>query len=204
MESAPNVRILRLCLQQRSSKVTWNYTWNLTLRRWIPRRNWKQWVYYGHYERALSTPVPFQKYAFSLSSKTHQNVHTKTFQKDRIARCDVSWTLWYFRSSFSSWCVFDRPHHCDMYVFSFRSIFKNVFKSTRFPWKRSACGQNAWTHRNIWVVIWKHIRVDGTKGPTFSSYPWRLNKIACTLKTSIKYGFTSEEYRSTPEWFRVN
>ena len=30
-----NVRTLRVCLQQRSSKVTWNYTWNLTLRRWI-------------------------------------------------------------------------------------------------------------------------------------------------------------------------
>ena len=32
-----NVRTLRVCLQQRSSKVTWNYTWNLTLRRWIWR-----------------------------------------------------------------------------------------------------------------------------------------------------------------------
>ena len=30
-----NVRTLRVCLQQRSSKVTWNYTWNRTLRRWI-------------------------------------------------------------------------------------------------------------------------------------------------------------------------
>ena len=30
-----NVQTLRVCLQQRSSKVTWNYTWNLTLRRWI-------------------------------------------------------------------------------------------------------------------------------------------------------------------------
>ena len=30
-----NVRTLRVCLQQKSSKVTWNYTWNLTLRRWI-------------------------------------------------------------------------------------------------------------------------------------------------------------------------
>ena len=32
-----NVRTLRVCLQQRSSKVTWNYTWNLTLRRWTVR-----------------------------------------------------------------------------------------------------------------------------------------------------------------------
>ena len=30
-----NVRTLLVCLQQKSSKVTWNYTWNLTLRRWI-------------------------------------------------------------------------------------------------------------------------------------------------------------------------
>ena len=29
-----NVRTLLVCLQQKSSKVTWNYTWNLTLRRW--------------------------------------------------------------------------------------------------------------------------------------------------------------------------
>ena len=36
MWQRPNVRTLRVCLQQRSSKVTWNYTWNLTLRRWIP------------------------------------------------------------------------------------------------------------------------------------------------------------------------
>ena len=32
-----NVRTVRVCLQQRSSKVTWNYTWNLTLRRWTVR-----------------------------------------------------------------------------------------------------------------------------------------------------------------------
>ena len=30
-----NARTLRVRLQQSSSKVTWNYTWNLTLRRWI-------------------------------------------------------------------------------------------------------------------------------------------------------------------------
>ena len=30
-----NVRTLRVCLQQSSSKVTWNYTWNLTLGGWI-------------------------------------------------------------------------------------------------------------------------------------------------------------------------
>ena len=30
-----DVRTWRVCLQQRSSKVTWNYAWNLTLRRWI-------------------------------------------------------------------------------------------------------------------------------------------------------------------------
>ena len=44
-------------------------------------------------------------------------VPTETFENDRIARRDVSWTLWacykhmrlrYFRSLFSFWCVFDR------------------------------------------------------------------------------------------------
>ena len=30
-----DVRTFKICLQQRSSKVTWNYTWNLTLKRWI-------------------------------------------------------------------------------------------------------------------------------------------------------------------------
>ena len=46
-------------------------------------------------------------------------VHTKTFENNRTVRCDVSWTLctcskqarlWYFRSSFFFWCVFDRSH----------------------------------------------------------------------------------------------
>ena len=37
-----NVRTLRVCLQQRSSKVTWNYTWNLTLRRWITTKRNQQ------------------------------------------------------------------------------------------------------------------------------------------------------------------
>ena len=38
----------------------------------------------------------------------------QTFENDRIARCDASWTLCkyynkrYFRSSFLFWCVFDR------------------------------------------------------------------------------------------------
>ena len=37
-----NVRTLRVCLQQRSSKVTWNYTWNLMLRRWITTKRNQQ------------------------------------------------------------------------------------------------------------------------------------------------------------------
>ena len=48
-------------------------------------------------------------------------------------------------SSFSFWCVFDRPHWYDMYAFSFWSNFKSVFKSMRFRWKPSA-----------------HLSVDGT------------------------------------------
>ena len=35
MRERTDVRTLRVCLQQRSSKVTWKYTWNLTLRRCI-------------------------------------------------------------------------------------------------------------------------------------------------------------------------
>ena len=33
-----DVQTFKVCLQQRLSKVTWNYTWNLTLRRWISLR----------------------------------------------------------------------------------------------------------------------------------------------------------------------
>ena len=35
MRERTDVRTLRVCLQQRSSKVAWKYTWNLTLRRCI-------------------------------------------------------------------------------------------------------------------------------------------------------------------------
>ena len=97
----------------------------------------------------------FQKLPFLLSAKTHRSirghtistVRTKTFKNDRIARCDVSWTLctWYkhtclryFRSSLSFWCVFDRSHWNDVYAFPSWSTFKSVFKSMRFRWKRSA------------------------------------------------------------------
>ena len=57
-----------------------------------------------HVSEALSTLMCSQKYAFSLSSKTHRSTirvyttvlmltaHTKTFQNDRIARRDVIWT----------------------------------------------------------------------------------------------------------------
>ena len=77
--------------------------------------------------KALITLIRFKKCAFSLSSIMHRSirvyatvfdgfstVHTKTFENDRIARCDVSWTICacfkhtrmgYFRSSFSFWSV---------------------------------------------------------------------------------------------------
>ena len=60
----------------------------------------------------------------SIDSRRHYRfdafltVQIKTFENDRIARSDVSWTLCarkkhrrlrYFRSSFSFWCVFDHP-----------------------------------------------------------------------------------------------
>ena len=67
----------------------------------------------------LSTLIRFQKYAFSFSSKMHRSIrlHTTVLVRFRIARCDVCWTLyarckhtllWYFRSSFSFWSVFER------------------------------------------------------------------------------------------------
>ena len=77
----------------------------------------------------------------SINSRSHYRsdafltVHTKTFQKDRIARCFVSWTLWYFRSSFSSWFVFDRPHHYDMYVFLVSIHFQERFQIDAFSMK---------------------------------------------------------------------
>ena len=57
------------------------------------------------FSKALSTLMRFQKYAFTLLLKTHQStidsrphcrfgafstVHTKTFENDIIARCDVT------------------------------------------------------------------------------------------------------------------
>ena len=67
----------------------------------------------------LSTPIRFQKYAFSFLSKMHRSIrlHTTVLVRFWIARCDVCWTLcarckhtrlWYFRSSFSFWSVFER------------------------------------------------------------------------------------------------
>ena len=54
------------------------------------------------------------RFASTLLFRWFSTVHTKTFENDRITRCDVSWTLcacykhtrlWYFRSSFLFWCV---------------------------------------------------------------------------------------------------
>ena len=35
MRERTDVQTFKVCLQQSPSQVTWNYTWNLTLRRWI-------------------------------------------------------------------------------------------------------------------------------------------------------------------------
>ena len=35
MRERTDVQTFKVCLQQTPSKVTWNYMWNLTLRRWI-------------------------------------------------------------------------------------------------------------------------------------------------------------------------
>ena len=74
-------------------------------------------------------------------------VRTKTFENDRIARCDVSWTLCacykhapvYMTSSFSLGRF--RASTLVRYVSffnSFWSTFKSVFTSMSFRWKRSA------------------------------------------------------------------
>ena len=83
----------------------------------------------------------------SINSRPHyrfdalSTVHTKTFENDRIARCEVRFTLCaccrhtrlrYFRSSFSFRRVFDCPDEYDMCAFSFWSTFNSVFKSMRF------------------------------------------------------------------------
>ena len=111
------------------------------------------------YEGPVHTNALSNVYVFvvientSIDSRPHyrfyefSTVLTKTFENDRIARYDVSWTLRtcyknihlrYFQSSFSFCCVFDRLHQSDMHAFSFWSTFKSVFKSMRFWWKRSA------------------------------------------------------------------
>ena len=55
-------------------------------------------------------------FASTLLFPWFSTVHTRTFENDRITRCNVSWTLSacykhtrlrYFRSSFLFWCVFE-------------------------------------------------------------------------------------------------
>ena len=102
----------------------------------------------------------FQKYALPLSSKTHrlirvhttvlmrfQAVHTKTWEKDRIAHYDVSGPLCaclkctplrYFRTPYSLWCVFDpfRPSTRIRYVCVFIFIhFQEHFRIDAFSMK---------------------------------------------------------------------
>ena len=113
---------------------------------------------------ALFTLMRFQTMRFrchrkkSIDSRPHYRldafwtVHSKMFENDRTARCDVSWTLrtcykhtrlWYFRHRFhfdAFSIVFSRLHWYDMRAFSFWSPFESLFKSMsmRFRCKRSA------------------------------------------------------------------
>ena len=101
---------------------------------------------------ALFTLMRFQTMRFrchrkkSIDSRPHYRldafwtVHSKMFENDRTARCDVSWTLrtcykhtrlWYFRSPFSFWCVFDcfQPstlirYACVFVLITFREPFQ--------------------------------------------------------------------------------
>ena len=105
---------------------------------------------------ALFTLMRFQTMRFrchrkkSIDSRPHYRldafwtVHSKMFENDRTARCDVSWTLrtcykhtrlWYFRSPFSFWCVFDcfQPSTLIRYVCVFVLItFQEPFQIDAF------------------------------------------------------------------------
>ena len=74
-------------------------------------------------ETSLSVSVVIENASIELRQNYNfdafSTLHTRTFENDRIARSDVSWTLCagykdtrlrYFRSSFSFWCVFKVTH----------------------------------------------------------------------------------------------
>ena len=79
---------------------------------------------------------------------------TKTFENDRIARSDVSWTLCagykdtrlrYFRSSFSFWCVFDRFRPSTLIR------YECVFKVTHFQERFQI---DAFSMKTLSVLVW--------------------------------------------------
>ena len=86
--------------------------------------------------------MPFAKYAFllpienpSIGSCPHYSFdafsafHTKTFENERIARCDVSWTLGkhmlqtHALAMFLFWCVFDHFWPSALITICMRSCF---------------------------------------------------------------------------------
>ena len=91
-----------------------------------------------------------QNYNFDAFS----TLHTKTFENDRIARSDVSWTLCagykdmrlrYFRSSFSFWRVFDRFRPSTLIR------YECVFKVTHFQERFQI---DAFSMKTISVLVW--------------------------------------------------
>ena len=143
---------------------------------------------------ALSTLMRFRchRTRASINSRSHycfdvfSTVHTRTLEIDRIARCDVSWTLCacykhtrlrYFRSPFSFSCVFVRPHWYDMYAFSFWSTFKSVF-SVHFQRFLSALVRTKGLNSSKCMRFQtKHVSVDG-------AWLWRFSQ--CRTDLCIK------------------
>ena len=91
-----------------------------------------------------------QNYNFDAFS----TLHTRTFENDRIARSDVSWTLCagykdtrlrYFRSSFSFWCVFDRFRPSTLIR------YECVFKVTHFQERFQI---DAFSMKTLRVLVW--------------------------------------------------
>ena len=81
---------------------------------------------------ALFTLMRFQKYAFSLSSKTHRSIRVhrtvlmcfrlstlknQKYENDRIARCDVPVEFYVYATDTRACYIFGHPY--DMYAFSF-------------------------------------------------------------------------------------
>ena len=130
-----------------------------------PRAHW-EWIYilwwlhedvFVEYHLCLSTKMAgrsmrfrchgrrIARFASTLPFWCVFDCPIKTFENDRIARCDPSWTLCacqstthvvHMTSSFSFWCVL--TVHSNTVCFRFDTLLRAFFKSMSFRWKRSA------------------------------------------------------------------